>query len=124
MPEFKERAEVPEVGHSSAVRHNGTSIHRVDFPAFLNGHRTPVSIEHNLRSKVISLDVDGKPKMSWQAKSFAEEFKVPYNFTHDNHKFTVKMNDEKEGEEVDQIELEIDGILFEKHPYLDKDFGK
>ena len=34
------------------------------------------------------------------------------------------MNDEKEGEEVEQIELEIDGILFEKHPYLDKDFGK
>ena len=115
---------MPEVGHSSAVRHVGPSIHRIDFPAFLNGHRAPVSIEHNLRSGMVSLDVDGKPKKSWHAKSFAEAFKVPYNFTHDGHKFTVKMNDEKEGEEVEQIELEIDGILFEKHPYLDKDFGK
>ena len=36
----------------------------------------------------------------------------------------MKVNDDKEGEEIEQIELEIDGILFEEHPYLDKDFGK
>ena len=124
LPEFKEKAEVPDVGQSSAERHIGPSIHRVDFLVFLNGHRTPVSIEQNLRSGMVTLDVDGKPKKSWHAKSFAEAFKIPYNFIHDGHKFTVKMNYDKEGEEVDQIELEIDGILFKNHPYVDKDFGK
>ena len=73
---------------------------------------------------MISLDVDGKPWKNWNAKSFAEAFHVPYNFTHDGHKFTVRVNDDKEGEELDKLELEIDGILFEKHPYLDKDFRK
>ena len=73
---------------------------------------------------MVTLDVDGKPKMSWHARSFAQAFEVPYNFTHDNHKFTVRVNDDKEGEEVEQIELEIDGVLFEKHPYVDKDFSK
>ena len=65
LPEFKEKIEVPEVGHSSAERHIGPSIHRVDFLVFLNGNRTPVSIEHNLRSGMVTLDVDGKPKKSW-----------------------------------------------------------
>ena len=65
LPEFKEKAEVPEVGHSIDERHNGPAIHRVDFLVFLNGHRTPVSIEHNLRSGMVTLDVDGKPKKSW-----------------------------------------------------------
>ena len=45
--------------------------------------------------------------------SFAEAFKLPHNFTHDGHKFTLKMNDDKGDEEVDKLELEIDGILFE-----------
>ena len=65
LPEFKEEVEVPKIGHTSPVRHNGSSIHRVDFPVFLSGHRTPVSIEHNLRSGMIALDVNGKPKKSW-----------------------------------------------------------
>ena len=34
------------------------------------------------------------------------------------------MNVDKDGEEVDKLELEIDGILFQNHPYVDKDFGK
>ena len=34
------------------------------------------------------------------------------------------MNEDKDGEEIEQIELEINGILFEEHPYIDKDFGK
>ena len=73
---------------------------------------------------MVTLDVDGKPNKSWHAKSLAEAFNVPFNFTHDGHKFTLRMNDDKEGEEVEKLELEIDGILFEKHPYVDKDFGK
>ena len=34
------------------------------------------------------------------------------------------MNDDKEGEAVYKLELDIDGILFEKYPFVDKDFGK
>ena len=124
LPEIKEEIDAPEVGHSIDERFMGPSIHRVDFLVFLKGYRTPISIEHDLRSGLVSLDVDGKPWKSWHAKTFTEAFSVPYNFTHDGHKFTVRINDDKEGDEVYKIELEIDGILFENHPYVDKDFGK
>ena len=87
---------MPEVGHSIAERHNGQKIHRVDFLVFLKGHRTPVSIEHDLRNGLVTLDVDGKPKESWHAKSFAEAFNLPFNFTHDGHKFTLKIKDDEE----------------------------
>ena len=101
LPEFKEKIEAPEVGHSVAERHIGPAIHRKDFPVFLAGRKNPISIEHNLRNREISLDVDGKPWKSWNAKSLAEALHVPFNFTHEGHKFTVRMNDDKEGEEVD-----------------------
>ena len=50
LPEFKEKVELPEVAHSITETHNGPSIHRVDFRVLLRGRRTPVSIQHNLRS--------------------------------------------------------------------------
>ena len=34
------------------------------------------------------------------------------------------MKEDDEGDEVDRLELEIDGIPFIDHPYIDKDFGK
>ena len=61
LPEFKEEIQAPEVGHSVPDCYNGATIHRKDFPVFLKGRRNPVSIEQNLRSGVIALDVDGKP---------------------------------------------------------------
>ena len=123
LPEFKEVGEVPEVGSSIIETHEGANTHRVDLLVFIKGRRNPVSIEHNLRSGSVTLDICGKPKESWQAKSFAEAFSVPYNFTHEDHKFTLKMKEDDENDE-EILELEIDGVLFKDHPYVDKDFGK
>ena len=30
----------------------------------------------------------------------------------------------EDGDESEKLMLEIDGILFDQHPYVDKDFGK
>ena len=45
LPEFKEKIEAPEVGHSVPDRYIGSTIHRKDFPVFLKGRKNPVSIE-------------------------------------------------------------------------------
>ena len=50
LPEFKDKSEVPEVGHSIVETHNGPNTMRIDFLLFLKGERTTVSIELNLRS--------------------------------------------------------------------------
>ena len=50
LPEFEDKGEVPEVGHSIIETHNGPNTMRIDFLLFLKGERTTVSIEHNLRS--------------------------------------------------------------------------
>ena len=57
--------QVPDVGHSIIETHNGANTQRVDFRVFLKGRRTPVSIEHNMRSGMVTLDVNGKPVKSW-----------------------------------------------------------
>ena len=124
LPEFKDKVDVPEVGHSNMDTHNGQITVRIDFLLFLKGRRTPISIEHNLRSSTVSLDVNGKPQKSWKAKSFTEAFSIPYNFDQDGHKFTVKIKVDEDGNQTEEVVLEIDGIVFNKHPYIDKDFGK
>ena len=45
LPEFKEKVQAPEVGHSVPDRYIGSTIHRKDFPVFLKGRKNPVSIE-------------------------------------------------------------------------------
>ena len=95
---------------------------RFDFLVFLKGRRTPISIEHNMRSGLATLDVCGKPNKSWQAKKLIDVFDVPFNFTHDGHKFTIRKQIDEDGEETESLQLDIDGIEFSKHPYITKDF--
>ena len=67
--------------------------------------------------------MDGKPKMTWRAKGLAEAFSVPYNFTHDGHKFTLKLNiNEADKEMGNPLSLDIDGKEFSRHPFLPSDF--
>ena len=66
LPECKDVAEVPEIGHSVIDEHQGAYTRRIDWPVFLKGRRTPVSVEHNMRSGFVTLDVCGKPQKSWQ----------------------------------------------------------
>ena len=66
-----------DVGHSIIETHNGPNTVRIDFLAFIKGQKTPVSLEHNLRSGLVTLDVKGKPEMVWTAKSFAEALAIP-----------------------------------------------
>ena len=61
LPEFVERTEVPDIGHSVIGEHQGANTKRIDFHVFLKGRRTPVSIENNMRSGLVTLDVCGKP---------------------------------------------------------------
>ena len=112
LEEFKEVGDVPEVGHSSHEETQGASTFRIDFLAFLEGRRTPVAIEHNLRSGFVTLEVRGKLVKNWQVKSFYEAFAAAYNFTVDNHKFTLRKHVNDEGEETDLLVLDIDMIPF------------
>ena len=119
---FVEVTKVPDVGHSVTSEHFGANTLRFDWLVFLNGRHTPVSLEHNLRSGQVTLDVCGKPEKSWQAESLAEVLNVPYNFVHEGHKFTVRKQIDEEGEETEKLELEIDGLPFSKHQFISDDF--
>ena len=61
LPPFKDVGEVPIVGYSETEDHHGANTQRRDFLIFLKGKRNPVSVEHNMRSGFVSLDVCGKP---------------------------------------------------------------
>ena len=50
LPEYKDKGDVLDVGHSTIDTHNGPNTVRIDFLLFLEGRRNTVSIEHNLRS--------------------------------------------------------------------------
>lgn len=91
---------------------------------FLKGRRTPVAIEHNLRSGYVTVEVRGKLEKSWQVKSFYEAFTLPYNFIVDDHKFTLRKHVDNDGDETETLVLDIDGIPFTKHPYVSDDFSK
>ena len=75
-----------------------------------------------MRGGHVTLDVCGKPKISWQETRFAQVFKVPYNFTHDGHKFTLRKHVDNEGNETENLELDIDGLEFSQHPFVSSDF--
>ena len=109
---------MPDVAHSVTHEHFGGNSTRYDWLVFLKGRHTPVSIEHNMRSGQVVLDVCGKPEKSWSVKSFADVVEHPYNFTHEGHKFTLCKRTEKESEDSNKFELVIDGIPFKKHPYI------
>ena len=34
------------------------------------------------------------------------------------------MKVDEDGDQTEDVVLEIDGLVFNKHPYIDKDFGK
>ena len=97
LPESIEVTEVPKIGRSTFEKFFGANTQRFDWLIFLSGRRVPVVLELNIRSGQVTLDVCGKPKMSWSAKKFSEIFEVPYNFTHDGHKFTLRMGVDDEG---------------------------
>ena len=113
---------IPDVAHSVTHEHFGGNTQRFDWLVFLSGRHTPVSIEHNMRSGLVVLDVCGKPEKSWNVKSFTDAVEHPYNFTHDGHKFTLRKRLDDEGEESENLELDIDGVPFKKHPFISKDF--
>ena len=115
---------MPDIGRSIVEEHQGANTTRIDFNPFLKGRRTPVSVEHNMRSGQVTLDVAGKPKNSWQAKSFAEAFAVQYNFTHEGLKFSLRMGVDSDGNETESLELEIEGVPYNKYPFIDIKFGK
>ena len=80
LPEFGEESIIPDVAHSVTQEHYGENTQRFDWLVFLKGQHTPVSIEHNMRSGHVVLDVCGKPEKSWIVKSFTDAVEHPYNF--------------------------------------------
>ena len=124
LNEFKDVGEVPPVGHSTQENIYGANTQLIVFLVFLEGRRTPVSIEHNMRSGFVTIELRGKPEMSWQVKNFRDAFKYPYNFVYEDHKFTLRVQVDEEGDETDNLELEIDGLIFTKHPFVSSDFSK
>ena len=81
----------------------------MDFNIFLKGHKNTVSVEHNMRSGMVTLDFAGKPMKSWQVNSPSEALLVPYNFIALGYKFTVRRGVDSEGNQINTLELDIDG---------------
>ena len=65
---------MPEVAHSITEEFLGANARRIDYYPFVNGIMTPISIEHNMRSAQLSLDVAGKPEKNWDVKSMEDAF--------------------------------------------------
>ena len=124
LPKFEEKVTIPEIAHSTVDEFNGSSVQLITFNLFLKGHLKPVSVEHNMRGGFATLDFAGKPMKTWKVKNFKDAFKVPYNFTAEGKKFTLRMGFDSEGNETDTLELDIEGLHFKQHPYLDINFGK
>ena len=64
------------MGHSITEEYQGANSKRIDFYPFLNGILTPVSVEHNMRSAQVCLDVAGKPEKNWSVNNLADAFEV------------------------------------------------
>ena len=77
-----------------------------------------------MRSGLATLDFADKPIKTWQVKNFVDAFQVPYNWTAEGFKFTLRRGVDAEGNETDTLELDIEGVYFKKHPFLNIDFGK
>ena len=74
LAEFKEVVQVPKVAHSVKEEFQGANTQRIDFFPLLEGILTPISVEFNMRSAQVTLDVDGKPEKSWNASSLIGPF--------------------------------------------------
>ena len=57
-------------------------------------------------------------------QNLIDAFKDAFNFVVDNHKFTIRIHVDEQGEETDIIALIIDDVPFLKHPLVAEDFGK
>ena len=75
-----------------------------------------------MRSQLASVDVGGKPLKSWTVKDLMDAFEHDFNFTHEGHKFTLRRKLDEEGEETDSLDLDIDGLVFQMHPFVSSDF--
>ena len=47
---------------------------------------------------------------------------MPFNFTFEGYKFTLRLKLDKEGEETEDIELAVEGQSYFKHPFVSEDF--
>ena len=124
LPEFKEEVKVPDVGHSIVEEFEGAHTHRIDFLIFLKGRRTPVSVQHDMRAGLLTLEVRGKRVKWWQARNFLDAFEKPYVFIYEDIKFMLRKRIDAEGEEIEALDLDVHGLIFNKHPFMSKDFGK
>ena len=77
-----------------------------------------------MRSGFATLDFADKPLKTWQVKNFVDAFQVPYNFTAEGYKFTLRRGVDPEDNETDTLELDMQGLNFKKHPFLNINFGK
>ena len=78
LPEFKEKVQVVDVGHSIKEEFDGTYTQRIDFLVFLKGKRTPVSVQHEKRAGLVFIEVRGKRIKLFQAKLLSDAFKEPF----------------------------------------------
>ena len=81
---------MPDVAHSVREEYRGANTERIDYYPFLGGIKSPISLEYNLRSAQLTLDVDGKPEKDWNVPNLVKAFPVWFNFTHKGHKFSLR----------------------------------
>ena len=62
-----------------------------------------------MRSGLVTLDVCGKPQKSWQVSNFTDAFSMPFNFTYEGYKFTLRLKLDEDGEETENPDLDIEG---------------
>ena len=72
--DYMEAFEVPEVAYSVIEDHQGANTKRIDFYPFFDGIQTPISLEHNMRSAQLTLDVAGKPEKDWNVSDLLDAF--------------------------------------------------
>ena len=117
-------AETPKVAHSVKEEFRGANTERIDFYPLLDGILTPISIEHNMRSGQVTVDVAGKPEKDWNVSNLIDAFESWFNFMHKDHKLTLRRRVDEDGNQTEELELLIDGKSYYDYPYLSKDFGK
>ena len=124
LPKFEEKIDYPDVSHCVIEETDSGHTQRFDIHFGIKGEHQVVSFEHNMRAAQATVDVNGKAYKSFHAKNLEDCLEVPYNFELKGHKVTLKKQTDEDGEELDGLDVLIDGVEFYKHPFISKERRK
>ena len=113
----------PSIARSECFTEMQRGVFRMISNVFIEGNFKFIEFCFNGPAQAAEIIYNGKEGLrAWYPHSLEEAFSVPYNFTVAGKKFTFQLGSGPKAQEVESIELKVEGRSLLEYPYLSMDY--